>query len=269
MLVHRPAYDDWTLPKGKLEAGETPRAAAVREVREETGLDCLLGPALGAIAYVDAGGRDKTVDYWLVAATTEELAPTKEIDAARWLPLAEALAKLSHDRDRDVLRRAATSLSDARSVSVRLVRHARAGRRDRWRGRDELRPLTASGRAQAAALAGELAPRGPALLVSSPAVRCVQTLEPLAGDIGLPVQRHDALAEAASAADALALLGAAAVLGETVACTHGDVQTAVIEALGAVGAALSKPLRFAKGSTWELTFERGRFTAGRYLPAPV
>jgi hypothetical protein len=59
------------------------------------------------------------------------------------------------------------------------------------------------------------------------------------------------------------------VLGEAVACTHGDVQVAVIESLAAAGAALSKPLRFAKGSTWELGFEDGRFTSGRYLPAPV
>jgi 8-oxo-(d)GTP phosphatase len=269
VLVHRPKYDDWTLPKGKLEPGEELPAAAVREVREETGLDCVLGPALGDVEYVDSSGSDKTVDYWAAAAARDGLAPTKEIDEARWLSFEEAGRLLSHERDREVVRRAAALLPDVRGpVPVQLVRHARAGRRDRRRGRDELRPLTGTGWAQAGALARSLAAGRPAVLVSSPAVRCVQTLEPLGDVLGVPVQRHEALAEGACAEAALDLLEGAAVLGEVVACTHGDVQAAVIEALAAAEVPISRPLRFAKGSTWELTLEGGRFTTGRYVPPP-
>ena len=107
VLVHRPKYDDWTLPKGKLEPGEAPLEAALREVLEETGLECRAGPLLGTIEYVDGHGRDKTVDYWLMEAAGDELAPTGEVDEARWVPLADAGALLSYERDRDVLARAA------------------------------------------------------------------------------------------------------------------------------------------------------------------
>lgn len=269
MLVHRPKYDDWTLPKGKLEPGEDAFAAAVREVREETGLDCLVGPWLGTTEYVDAEGRDKIVDYWAMTSPGDELAPTKEVDDARWLPFRDAAGKLTNARDREVLDRARAALPRAgEAVTVHLVRHALAGDRDKWRGHDEVRPLTKRGWAQAEALARTLAARRPGVLVSSPAVRCVQTIEPLGEALALPVQRHGALAEGSGPAAALALLHAAAALGESLACTHGDIQVEVIESLIADGATFSKPLRFAKGSTWELTSENGRFTAGRYVPPP-
>jgi 8-oxo-(d)GTP phosphatase len=267
-LVHRPMYDDWTLPKGKLEPGEDRVEAALREVAEETGLGCLVGPALGTIEYVDARGRGKTVHYWAMAATTEALAPTKEVDAARWVPLGDAPGQLTYERDRDVLACAA-ALLPSDPVAVFFVRHAKAGDRDKWDAPDELRPLTRPGRAQAEALAGVLAKRHPVVVVSSPYVRCVETLQPLGATLGLPVQDADALAEGASAEEALALLGAAATFGPAVACTHGDVQQWVIESLAETGVSLSSPQRFAKGSTWELALERGRFMSGRYIPPPA
>ena len=266
-LVHRPAYDDWTLPKGKLEPGETRLAAAVREVAEETGLRCLVGPTLGSIEYVDARGRDKTVYYWAMAATGDVLAPTKEVDDARWVRLADAAEQLTYERDREVLARAA-ALIPSGAVSVLLVRHAKAGDRDRWDAPDELRPLTKSGRAQAEALVGVLMERDPAVLASSPYIRCVETLEPLAEACGLPVQHAGQLAEGAPTDEAVELLAAAATFGPAVACTHGDVQHEVIDAIEQAGGRLPRPLRFAKGSTWELTHDGGRFTRGRYLAPP-
>jgi len=104
-LVHRPAYDDWTLPKGKLEPGESRLDGAVREVREETGLHARLGPQLGTTSYVDSHDRDKTVWYW-AAAGDGELGPTKEIDEARWVPVEQAPEVLSYERDLEVLERA-------------------------------------------------------------------------------------------------------------------------------------------------------------------
>jgi 8-oxo-dGTP diphosphatase len=268
--VHRPKYDDWTLPKGKLEPGEDHLEAAVREVWEETGLTGLLGPAVGTVKYVDPSGRDKTVHYWTMAATSDSLAPTKEIDDARWAPLDEAEQLLSYERDRDVLSRALTELPGPQDrVEVLLVRHAEAGDRKKWKGQDEARPLTAHGREQAQALSAAIAPRRPVVIVSSRAARCAQTFEPLGEACGLPVQQHEALFEGARLEDSLFLLRAAGTLGTAVASTHGDIQAAIIESLVADGVPLSRPLRFAKGSTWELALEGGRFAAGTYVPPPA
>ena len=103
VLVHRPAYDDWSYPKGKLEPGESEEAAALREVEEETGLRCRLGPELGTTEYRDSRNRCKTVRYWQMRAVGGSLAAANEVDDARWVPLDDAPRLLSYDRDRDLL----------------------------------------------------------------------------------------------------------------------------------------------------------------------
>jgi 8-oxo-dGTP diphosphatase len=105
-IIHRPKYDDWTLPKGKLDPGETEVRAAMREVEEETGMLCRLGPDLGSVAYVDSSGRDKTVRYWLMTPIRGRFHPTREVDDLRWLSLDDALSLLSYERDRAMLRAA-------------------------------------------------------------------------------------------------------------------------------------------------------------------
>jgi 8-oxo-dGTP diphosphatase len=103
LLVHRPRYDDWTFPKGKLGAGESFEDAALREVEEETGLRCSLGRELPAARY-EARGRPKLVRYWLMAPQAEAaFVPNDETDELRWLTPEEALALLTYDRDREVL----------------------------------------------------------------------------------------------------------------------------------------------------------------------
>jgi 8-oxo-dGTP diphosphatase len=102
-LVHRPKYDDWTFPKGKLDPGESFEDASLREVEEETGLRCRLGRELPSIRYRDARGRPKLVRYWLMEPQSGEFAPNDEVDELRWLEPAEALALLSYDRDRELL----------------------------------------------------------------------------------------------------------------------------------------------------------------------
>lgn len=106
-LVHRPKYDDWTLPKGKLDAGEGWLDAAVREVAEETGHSVEVGDALGDITYRVAGG-DKRVRYWAMRAAGGAFTPTSEVDALRWLPASQARWALTYDRDREVLNRFVT-----------------------------------------------------------------------------------------------------------------------------------------------------------------
>ena len=105
-IIHRPKYDDWSLPKGKLDPGETDDRAAIREVEEETGMLCRLGPDLGSVAYVDTSGRDKTVRYWLMVPLRGRFHATREVDDLRWLPVVDALALISYDRDRAILRAA-------------------------------------------------------------------------------------------------------------------------------------------------------------------
>ena len=103
LLVHRPKYDDWSLPKGKLEPGESFKEAAVREVEEEAGVRCGLDRELGQANYQDAKGRPKLVRYWMMWPAAGIAQPYAEIDDVRWATQAEAAAMLSYDRDRAVL----------------------------------------------------------------------------------------------------------------------------------------------------------------------
>ena len=103
-VVHRPRYDDWSLPKGKADPGESDEECALREVREETGLGCRLGPELPSTRYRDNKNRDKLVRYWAMEPIADDgFTPNAEVDELRWLPAPEALALLSYDHDRPVV----------------------------------------------------------------------------------------------------------------------------------------------------------------------
>jgi phosphohistidine phosphatase SixA len=150
-----------------------------------------------------------------------------------------------------------------------VLRHARAGSRRRWDGPDEKRPLSGRGRKQAAAIVKQLKPFEPKRILTSPYVRCVQSVEPLAAKLGLSVEVNDALTEGTSLHEVMAL--ARSVAGTTaVLCTHGDIIETLLDALArADGLELPNPRHLAKGSTWVLSERDGRYVEGRYLPPPA
>jgi 8-oxo-dGTP pyrophosphatase MutT (NUDIX family) len=143
-LVHRPKYDDWSFPKGKLDPGETAVDAAVREVKEETGFDSTLGRSLSYVTYPIPGHRRmKKVLYWAAEATGGEFVPNDEVDELRWIAPDKIGGELSYPMDHKILRRFVAK--PAATSTVLLVRHGSAGSRSRYKGNDADRPLDKTG----------------------------------------------------------------------------------------------------------------------------
>ena len=157
----------------------------MRELQEETGVRARLGPWLRDVRYAVADGR-KFVRFWSAEALTPaDFTPNHEVDELRWVPPDTAADLLSYDHDRDVLARF-VELGPPTSVLL-VVRHAKAGSRDKWDGADHLRPLSNAGRKQAQAIAELLPSYGPDRIGSAPQVRCRDTVAPLADALGLPI----------------------------------------------------------------------------------
>ena len=260
-VVHRPRYDDWTLPKGKANHGESDEASALREVREETGLRCELGPEVAEVRYRDHLDRPKVVRYWLMYPAAGGFVPNDEVDRLRWITPDEAMTALTYRHDRDVVRRAV-----AFDGSLYLVRHGKAGDREAWTEDDRLRPLSKKGRQQAEGLVALFDGRSVDRVISSPYDRCVQTVRPLAIARHLPVEETEPLAEGTPLAEAIAFLSDLG--GAVVLSSHGDLIPAVVLHLAERGLEMADPPDWKKGSTWVLEREAGLFTAARYLAPP-
>jgi phosphohistidine phosphatase SixA/8-oxo-dGTP pyrophosphatase MutT (NUDIX family) len=263
-LVHRPRYDDWSFPKGRLDADEDEATAALREVEEETGLECRLGPSVGAVTYRDRRGRAKVVRYFRMDADGGRFTPNREVDELRWVPIEDAAGLLSYAHDRSLLRQV---LAGVPASALYVIRHAKAGIRAAWSGPDEERPLTRRGRKQARRLVERFQGLDIQRILSSPFVRCMQTVEPLAEARGLPVEVATELREGASVDE---LLRGLATFGDrpTVVCGHGTEIRSMIDRLEAGGATIEGARGIAKGSVWVLDREGERIVAAHYLPAP-
>lgn len=266
-VVHRPYLRDWSLPKGKLDGGEHPLAAAVREVLEETGLRGEPQLRLPDVAYTLPNGAPKTVDFWLMRCADGPAAapadPT-EVDTVVFLSPDDAVARLSYPDDRRLVRHVA-GLPPVTAVAA-LVRHGHAGRRGEFEGEDDLRPLDARGRAEAETLGEVVALIGPERLVAATPLRCRQTLGPLAERLGLPIASDPAFAEPADV-DAVPARARAAAARLT-ELRHGDrtvvsSQGKVIPGLLALldGADDPAPYRTRKGNGWILTWSGDRLLA--------
>ncbi len=236
LLVHRPRYDDWSFPKGKLDRGEHVTAAAVREVAEETGLHVRLGVPLPPLRYPVANGRHKQVFYWVGRAVgspdVSGYRPNAEIDRVEWVPYDEALARLTYEHDRETLRTARPARRKTRALVV--LRHGQARARKAWRQDDRLRPLVQLGREQAQRLVPVLAAYDVTRVVSSSSARCVETLGPYADTTGWKLELEDGLSEE-DATDRTVLRVVDELLHgaeSAVVCTHRPVLPAVFDALG-------------------------------------
>lgn len=267
-LIHRPRYDDWSLPKGKVDPGENEPIAAVREIWEETGQRSHLGRRLMHTHYQVAQGS-KVVHYWVARALGGEFSPGDEVDQLEWLPVDDAVKRLTYPRDRDVVKAFAAQPADTDTMLI--VRHGTAGIKSRYKGDDRGRPLDKNGRAQAESLAGQLMAFGATDIYAADRVRCIQTVEPLAQELGVTISTEASLTEEAYAADPDAahkrVAEIAAHGGTPVICTQGKV----IPYLLAWWRDADKPdkSRNRKGSTWVLSLSGDRIVAADYIDSPL
>jgi 8-oxo-dGTP pyrophosphatase MutT (NUDIX family)/phosphohistidine phosphatase SixA len=261
-VVHRPRYDDWSLPKGKLDAGEHPLAAAVREVWEETGVRAAPQIRLSSAHYKTRYGSPKTVDYWSMRAVDSDgLLPDSEVDEVRWLTPQAAAELASYPHDAEVL--AEFAALPSLTGLVLLIRHAYAGERKDWTPPDSVRPLDETGRAQALALAAVLVLFQPTRLVSASPRRCLQTLAPLAKATDLPVEVESVFDETAHEKDPTAaaarLASLTALSPVTVVCSQGKVIKQTMPPLAGHG-----DFATSKATGWVLPFVGDRLvTADR------
>ena len=184
LLVHRPRYDDWSLPKGKLEDGEALISCAYREVLEETGLSIKLGPYVGSVEYYVPDGL-KNVAYWSASLVDDNSAfhPNEEVDQIIWLDLQSAAFKATRDSDRYILERFGATPFD--SSALIMLRHAKALERTEWQGEDEDRPLEQLGQQQARRMLSLYQVYGLTQIHTSDAVRCHDTVEQMAKALDL------------------------------------------------------------------------------------
>ena len=273
-LIHRPRYDDWSLPKGKVDPGETEPVTAVREVYEETGYTSHLGRRLASVSYPLEQGIKK-VRFWAARQVDGEFTPNAEVYELIWLPVAEAMKKLGYPHDRKVLRRFAELPADTRTVLI--VRHGTAGSKSRYNGDDRKRPLDKHGRAQAESLVGQLLAFGATELYAADRVRCQQTLEPLAEELATTVHSEPTLSEEAYVQDRKAtrrrVLEIALKTGEAgktpVICSQGKVIPDLIEWWCERDGVRPDKSRNRKGSTWVMSFVEGRLVAADHIGSPL
>lgn len=234
LVIHRTAYADVTLPKGKVDPGETLAETAVREILEETGIQVALGVPVGVSRYRLPKGREKIVHYWASEATDDairrsQFVPNREIAAIEWLSTKKALKRLSYPVDAEILENFVRLVDDGilSTFPIIVLRHAKAVARSDWAGKDAARPLTPRGKRQAHAIVGPLRAFGVERIVTSDAVRCVQTVRPLAKAAGLPISRtalitQDRWEEGRS--DARTIVGKRVrARVPAVVCSHGPV----------------------------------------------
>lgn len=228
-VIHRPRYDDWSFPKGKVDRGEHVLRAAVREIEEETGIVARLGRRLPTSRY-PIGERTKQVDYWAARpVASSAFTPNEEVDELVWLPAGETEARLSYRHDIDLLHEFLRGPS--RTSPLVILRHASAGEKTAWREADSLRPLDTTGRREAAALAGLLHAYGPLRVISSATARCLETVLPYARLTRASIGTDAAFTVGDTGPEASVARLLALARTPMVVCTHGEIVSELVTGL--------------------------------------
>jgi 8-oxo-(d)GTP phosphatase len=246
LLVHRTQHKDVSLPKGKLDPGETVPECAQREILEETGLHITLGAYLGQVDYVLPGGKDKHVYYWAAEVDPGEAERTSfeansEIAKLEWVGLDDVHDRLSYPHDGDVVDRfhQLVQTGQERTFPLILLRHAKAMPPENWDGPDHTRPLLQRGLNQAKRIARGMAAFGPQRIVSSPAARCLATIDPLSRVTGLGVKVKAGISQDSYRAHGekpRKTVGKEVARREgSVLCSHGPVLPQLLTAAAEVG----------------------------------
>ncbi|BDV31338.1 NUDIX hydrolase [Microbacterium terricola] len=242
LLIHRTRYRDLTLPKGKVDPGEMLAETAVREIFEETGIRVHLGVPVGVSRYRLPSKKQKIVHYWAAEASDDAIrasafVPNREIAGLEWISPKKALKKLSYPVDVEIVENFLKLVDDGvlRTFPLIALRHAKAEPRDGWTGEDAARPLAPRGKVQAHSIVGPLQSFGVRKIISSPAVRCVKTVKPLAKAIGgeietTPMISQDAWEEGRS--DCRTVVGARVRARQpALLCSHGPVLPDILSEL--------------------------------------
>ncbi|MCC4908867.1 NUDIX domain-containing protein [Microbacterium sp. cx-59] len=202
LLIHRTQYRDVTLPKGKVDPGETLVETAIREIFEETGIHVALGLPVGVSRYHMPKGREKIVHYWSAEVTEDavrdsKFVPNKEIAALEWVTPKHALSYLSYPVDVEIVENFLRFVDDGvlETFPIIVLRHAKAMSRTDWEKSDASRPLARRGFRQAASIVAPLRAFGVRRIISSDAVRCVSTVEPLAKALGRVVRTSELISQ--------------------------------------------------------------------------
>lgn len=238
LLVHRPRYDDWSLPKGKLTNGEYLAACATRETHEESAVQVHLRAPVTELSYPVSSGT-KSVTYWRGhPASVRRHRAGAEVDQIAWLSVTKALRQVTYPDERDVIRRA-VNVPD--STPLVILRHGKALARSEWPQHrpDKRRPLDQRGEAQSAALIPLLDAYGVTRLVSSESTRCHRTLKPFGKARDLAVEKTATLTEELGESEPRAVtafmrqVAAATAAGTaTAVCGHRPVLPTMLAALG-------------------------------------
>ena len=252
-LVHRVKYQDWTFPKGKVDPGETLAEAAVREIKEETGLKIKLGVPLETITYALDKSKNKVVHYWAARVSDKSLAsskftPNEEISEVVWITAEQAFSRLSYQHDRDLLQEVLELRKNGmlKTKPLIILRHASATPRVEYVGEDGKRPLLPDGKKQAKELIRLLSAYGPKRVFTSPWRRCRDTISPYAKAHRYKIIERGELSEMGNAKGPARTAKVARRLftdaRSSVLCTHRPTLPTITEVLASFAAPELKKL---------------------------
>jgi 8-oxo-dGTP diphosphatase len=266
-LVHRPRYDDWSLPKGKIDENETALACAYREVFEETGIKARFTRQLGAVEYED-NGMQKRVKYWVAQALgASDFVANEEVDQLRWLKPSDSIELATHQSDKEMIERFLEI--EGPTDTLIILRHTKALERGDWDGDDSLRTLNESGFAQAKSLIDHLAPFAIDEIYSSDFTRCVQTVSPLGESRGLVVSKVPSLNEATFESDPERSISFANALKQDerniLICSHNPVIPTMLRGILNTKLKNKDLIKLEPGDAWLVHRVKGEIVALDYL----